>query len=143
MGSLNASGIPVVSKSRLFVRRYGRCAIVSSGTNPYGAGSSETIKTEPPLTLMIGFTSGIIAADFYTEMDISPAIKVTNSANSGEVIARYLGKIPPSGNSQPEIYLKPVSQNSSFHAGGRIITANSDRDTIVSRTMNSGTRPPG
>jgi len=141
MGSLNASGISVVSKNRLFLRSYGRNTVTSSGTNPYGAGSSEILNTAPPLEYMIGFTSGIVREDFYVALDINPPIKIVDTRSG--VLSRHMGTVAPTSGTQPEIALKPVSQNSSFMTGARIVTTNSDTDTVISRASNSGVRPPG
>lgn len=145
MGSLNSSGVPVVPKQNVGFRRYGRYTVVGSGTNPHGANNYElpTIKESEPQFLpgyTKGMISGIYSQDFYSTVNMFPPVKIYDSVTDSGILRNGSGIAPASG-AQPEIGLKPVSQNFSFHTGARIVTANSDQDAVLSRAPSSGFRP--
>jgi len=145
MGSLHASGVPVVPKQNVGFRRYGRYTVVGSGTNPHGANNQElpTIK-EPESQFLPGYSKGMVSGvydpDFYSTANMYPPVKVYDSVTDS-LISRNGSGIAPASGAQPEIGLKPVSQNFSFHAGNRIVTQNSDQDAVLTRAPASGFRP--
>lgn len=132
MGSLNAQGIPVVNKVRLVTRRQGRYTTVSSGTNPFGADTTDlSIRKELPDSVM---ASGLFGTQGSEAVD--------SFANLGGLVIRYQSEIDDrtdtiaeeiaiSSGTQPEFANLIKTQNSTHHAGNRIIRNNSIDDTVA------------
>ncbi len=127
MGSLNASGIPVVAKQNANVWNIGRSSIVSSGipqavhdsklrkaTTPSYARTSAELGTQP---------SGSIVQR--TVVQVGHPQKITESINDTLIVrkgARYI----PSASIEEEIALKAISQRSVRHTGNRVTVHNDD-----------------
>lgn len=150
MGSLDAPGsIKIVDKQNANFRNEGGAIVTTSGLLPQTGPTSSKIST---LHETQGFDRS--AAEFGTQPDkdksqystlcINPGKKVATSddASLGEgTISLETGKVEPSAVDQPEIFLKPVSQRSTYHLGGKVVIRNSDTDGLVGRKDNTGFTP--
>jgi hypothetical protein len=150
MGSLNSSGIPIVTKQNITLRNEGGALVITSGLPPQGAMGVK-VSTQQEVE---GHNRSL--AEFGTQVNeevtqystvcIAPAKKTTSSDDATlneALIARNLGKIAPDSGNQPEIANKPVSQRSAYHTGGRVVVRNSDDNSLVGRNANTGFIPGG
>lgn len=91
MGSLNHASVPVVAKSALSIRRYGSATAISSGTNPYGASSTDLPLTMDVPTIMSSGTLGTEAtATVESFIQLGNAVKHANSVID-DTIALHIG----------------------------------------------------
>ncbi len=143
MGSLSASGIPVVSKARGTLRNIGGAITTNTDSSIQGAMGIKTNTQQEvgghnrPVSEL--GTRPDKEVQQYSTLCISPAKKVATSnepsLDSG-LVSRDLGKVAPDAGTQPEIANKPVSQRSTYHTGNRIVVRNSDDDSLVDRNGN-------
>ena len=150
MPSFDAPGsIPVVDKQNASFRNEGGALVVTSGLLPQTGPTSVKVST---LHLPQGHDR--TAAEFGTQPDrvksqystlcINPAKKVAQSDEKSladGLVSRESGKVAPSAVDQPEIALKPVSQRSTYHTGGRVVIRNSNDNSLVGRKGNDSQRP--
>jgi len=137
MGSLDASGVPVVPKQRLSIASYGRDVAITSGTSPHGAASTKLTNVQgvPPYARS--------AADFGDQS--SPAVDsflrlggLVKHAESVDdtTVAVILGGVPASG--------VPASGDlRSAHTAHRIVINDMPTDEVVARKLNTSERPGG
>lgn len=151
MGSLNSAAISVVSKDNKTIRNQGG-SIVTTRLNDAQTGPTSS-KTSTTFNPDVVFRS---EAELGTQPDENIAQRSTvrlgglekiatsdDASLSHGLINRFIGGVAPDENNQPEIGLKGVSQNSSYHTGNRIVVRNSDDDGLISREDNASVRPPG
>ena len=148
MGSLNSPGsINIAAKQNASWRNEGGAIASESGLAVQSGPTSQ--KTT---TLIDPQQQNRTAASFGTNADrtltqystlcISPGKKVTTSDDASldtPAISLNMGKVAPDATSQPEIALKPVSQQSSYHTGNRLVVRN--KDGGVTRNSASGFTP--
>lgn len=148
MGSLNAPGsIPIVDKQNASWRNEGGALVSTSGLLPQtGPTSSKTSTLHDPQQQNRSEASfGTNANEErtqYSTLCIGPGKKVTTSDDASleeGTISLNTGKIAPSSVDQPEIALKPVSQQSSYHTGNRLVVRNKDGGVV--RNDNTGFTP--
>jgi hypothetical protein len=137
MGSLDASGIPVVPKQLLSIVSYGRDVAITSGTAPHGQDSVKlaNVRGVPPHARS--------AADFGDQS--SPAVdsflklaRLVKHAESEDdtTVARISGTIPASGS--------PANGDlRSAHTQNRIVINQMETDQVVARKLNTSERPGG
>jgi len=142
MASLNASGIPVVTKRNIGLRSYGRHVVVTDNLNPFGQDSarSATISGVPvsERTLASFGTQSSPAIESFLKSD--KVVKHTNSLTDS-VTNRVSGSIPPGSGTQPEIALIDITVLRQDHRGDRIVEQNTLSNSVVKRTSNAGTTP--
>lgn len=144
MGSLNASGVPVVPKQYVGYRSYGRNIIETSGSNPYGQRSARTAEVlgVPAIErsgAAFGTQSTPATESFLKQGDF---VKHTESVND-TTTARILEDVPVSSGSQPELALIEKTVLRQDHRGNRIVEQKTDKDLVVNRQLNDSVRPPG
>jgi len=144
MGSLNAAGIPVVSKARGTLRNIGGAITTNTDSSIQGAMGVKT-NTQQEVgghnrpSAQLG-TQPDREVQQYSVLCVAPAKKVTTSNDvslSNGLISRDLGKIAPDSGTQPEIANKPISQRSAYNTGNRIVVRNSENNSLVARNGNS------
>lgn len=144
MGSLNAPGIPVVSKARGTLRNIGGAITTNTGRPVQGAmgvktNTQQELQGQDRSTAAFG-TQPDVEIQQYSTMCVAPAKKVATSNDASledGLVSRELGKVAPSAVDQPEIANKPISQRSTMHTGNRTVVRNSDDDSLVARNGNS------
>lgn len=148
MGSLNAPGsIQIVTKQNASWRNEGGALVTVSGLLPQtGPTSSKTSTLNDPQqqnrTAASFGTNANEEVTQYSTLCINPGKKVTTSDDAsltGGEISLNTGKVAPDATSQPEIALKPVSQQSSYHTGNKLVVRN--KDGGVTRNDNTGFTP--
>lgn len=144
MASLNASGIPVVSKRGLSFRGYGRNIIGTENLNPFGQDSVRIV------TIWVPPAPERSAADFGTQS--SPAeesfLRHASFVKHAESVTdtttdRILGGVAPDSGTQPEIALFNITTIHDDHRGGRIVEGDTAADSVIRRVSNIGVRPGG
>jgi hypothetical protein len=144
MGSLNASGIQVVSKQNVGWRSYGRNIAVTSGTNPHQQASVRAPKIcgVPAYARTSGSfgTQSTPATESF--LRLSRFVKHTESVDD-TVVNRVIGQIAPDSGNQPEIALLDITTKRDDHRGNRIVEQDTRQDTILRRIRNDSTRPGG
>ena len=149
MGSLNAPGISIVSKTNTSLRNQGGAFTVTAIRNPQTGPTSLKTTTQG---LPQGFNRSV--AEFGTQPDsivsqystlcINPAKKVTRSNDqslSDGLVSRVTTKVVIDGNNQPEVALKLITQRSTYNTGGRVVIRESTTDGLISRQSNQGFTP--
>lgn len=144
MASLNAPGVPVVSKLNTALRSYSKNIALTTNLNPYGQNSVRAIAVTgvPP--------EERTAASFGTQS--SPAkesfLRMTNFTKHTEsetdtTVAQITGSVPVDANSQAEIALIEEHTRHEAHLGTQIVEKETVGDTEVRRISNVGERPGG
>lgn len=142
MGSLNADGIPVVSKKELSVVSQGQRLSITSGVKYTGLGNDLTGVSAFPLLERSSSELGTqpsLSGVYDSVTNQGEVLKHSNSAND-TTSNRYVGGVAPTSGNQPEINLKSVSQLGIRHLGGRVVEGNADTDTVNVRNKNTNFR---
>lgn len=144
MGSLNASGIPVVPKQNVGWRSLGRNIVVTSGTNPHQQASVRS----PGIRGVPAYARSL--ADFGTQS--SPAVEsflhlkrfVKHTESVGDTTVKtVLGQVPVTSGNQPELALIDITTKRDDHRGNRVVEQDTAQDTILRRIRNDSERPGG
>ena len=148
MPSFDAPNIPVVNKQNTSLRNEGGALVTTSGLLPQGETSVKTSSIHDPQGHDRSAASFGTQADRektqYSTLNLGGTQKVTTSDDAsltdGDIKTTSGGPVP-TALSQPEIRLKPVSQKSTYHTGGKVVIRNSDNDNDIVRQSNDSTRP--
>jgi len=137
MGSLNASGVPVVPKQRLSIVSMGQDVAITSGVAPHGAAS-----------VKLANVRGVpvherAAADFGTQsssavdsfLRLGGLVKHAESVDDATV-AVIIGGVP--AEAEPAELVRR-----SAHTGSRIVIGRTDTDAVIDRKLNTSERPGG
>jgi hypothetical protein len=137
MGSLDASGVPVVPKRRLSIISYGRDVAITSGTAPHGAASTKLANVQgvPPYarTAAAFGDQSTPAVDSFLKL----AGLVKHAESEGDTtVAKISGGVPASGS--------PTNgELRAAHTQDRVVINRMDTDQVVDRKLNTSERPGG
>lgn len=150
MGSLNSPGsIQIADKQNASWRNEGGALTVVSGLPAQTGPTSVKVSTlndpqqQNRSAASFGTNTDEVTAQ-YSTLCINPGKKVTTSDDKSlqdGLIKLSTEKVAPTAVSQPEIALKPVSQQSTYHLGGKVVIRNSDDDSLIGRNSNQGFTP--
>lgn len=144
MGSLNASGVPVVPKQYVGWRSYGRNIAVTSGANVH---QQDSVTLAPVIGVpayarssgSFGTQSTPATESFLHQ---SRMVKHTESVDD-TTVKRVLEQIPVTSGNQPELALIDITTKREDHRGNRIVEQDTQQDAVLRRISNSGTIPGG
>jgi hypothetical protein len=138
MGSLDASGIPVVQKSSLSYRNVGRAVTFTAGLIP----NDESLLIDTPQYARSAAQLGTQPDKDVSQrsaLSLSDTTKVAQSTDDSLVSRAYNTVVPESG-SQPEIFLRVETNRSYAHPNNRVVIRQSENDGLVDRKRNDSVR---